>query len=209
MTLIRTTPLLAALAVLLVLATALAAGCTSSSNSTASTTAPTTSVAGTAVVTAAGTAQSGTAGPAVGYDRLVPFLPKTAGAWTIDGEGEGMTLKDNEGRDYTFATADYTKSGDEKAGGSIVITDSGLAVSPLKQEWSSFTQIDSTEMSIKRATADGQPAWRIDQKKTNEHSMMVLAGDRFLVNVQVADATSADLDALVDAIDFAGLAALK
>ncbi|MGD9936683.1 MAG: hypothetical protein AB7S61_04330 [Methanoregulaceae archaeon] len=198
--------LLGVLALLVVLGAALAAaGCTSGSNGTATTPAPT--AAGTAGVTAAGTA--GPAGPAVGYDRLMPFLPKTAGPWTLDGEGEGMTLKDNEGRDYTFATGDYAKAGDEKAGGTIVITDNGMAVSPLKQQWSSFTQLDSTEMSIKRATADGQPAWRIEQKKANEHSMMVLAGDRFLVHVQVGDATPADLDALVDAIDFAGLAALK
>lgn len=198
--------LLGVLALLVVLGAALAAaGCTSGSNGTATTPAPT--AAGTAGVTAAGTA--GPAGPAVGYDRLMPFLPKTAGPWTLDGEGEGMTLKDNEGRDYTFATGDYAKAGDEKAGGTIVITDNGMAVSPLKQQWSSFTQLDSTEMSMRQVTVDGQPAWRVEQKKSNEHSMMVLAGDRFLVHIQVADASAADLDALVDGIDFAGLAALK
>ncbi len=200
--------LLGVLALLVVLGAALAAaGCTSSPNGTPSTTAPT--AAGTASVTAAGTTSSGPAGPAVGYDRMLKFLPKTAGPWTLDGEGEGMSLKDNEGRDYTFATGDYAKAGDEKAGGTIVITDNGMAVSPLKQQWSSFTQLDSTEMSMRQVTVDGQPAWRVEQKKSNEHSMMVLAGDRFLVHIQVADASAADLDALVDGIDFAGLAALK
>ena len=68
--------LLGVLALLVVLGAALAAaGCTSGSNGTATTPAPT--AAGTAGVTAAGTA--GPAGPAVGYDRLMPFLPKTAG----------------------------------------------------------------------------------------------------------------------------------
>lgn len=201
--------LLGVLALLIVLASALAAaGCTSGSNGTASTHAPT-PAGTTASVTAAGTTASGTAAPAVGFDRLLQFLPKTAGAWSLDGKGEGMTLQDSEGRDYTWVTGDYKKGGDTNAEATIVMTDNGIATTPLRQQWSSFRRIETTEMSMTQVTVDGFPAWRLEDKKSNEHSMTVLVDDGIMVQVMVGEGTSADLDALVDAIDFAGLAALK
>ncbi len=39
--------------------------------------------------------------------------------------------------------------------------------------------------------------------------MMIGVGDRFIVYTTVEDGTKADLDALVNAMDFAGLAAVK
>jgi len=87
--------LVGVLTLLVVLASALAAaGCTSGSNGSSSTHAPTSvgTKSVTTSVTASGTTGSGAAGPAVSFDRLLPFLPKTAGAWSLDGKGEGMTL---------------------------------------------------------------------------------------------------------------------
>ena len=106
-------------------------------------------------------------------------------------------------------TGDYKKSGDTKAEATVVFTDNGVATTPLKQQWSSFRRIETTEMSMTQVTVDGFPAWRLEDKKSEEHSMTVLVGDGIMVQVMVGEGTPADLDTLVDAIDFAGLAALK
>lgn len=203
--------LLAALALLVVLGAALAAGCTSGAPSGGAATAAATGAPATAESTAVAgvTGGAGAAVNAVGHERLAPFVPRSAGAWKLDGEPQGLTMKDSEGRDYTWVTGEYRKSGSEDAQGSLAITDNGVATSPLKQQWQSFASLDTTEMSMKQVTIKGQPAWRIEQKQSNEHSIMVLVGDRIMVWVQVTDGTGADLDALVDAIDFAGIAAVK
>ncbi len=216
----RTTPsnLLAVLVLLVVLGAALAAGCTSTSTGGKATTAP----AGT--VAAAGTAVSGTSGPpagtiaasgtghsvaAVGYARLIPFIPKSVGAWKLESDPMGMDSKDAEGREYSFVTGIFRKNGDENAEVSVQIHDIAIADSSLKQMWKSYTNVETSEMSMKQITVKGQPAWEINDKSTNNHSLMSLAGERFMVYVLVEDATQADLDAFVNAIDFAGLAAVK
>lgn len=202
--------LLAALALLVVLGAALAAGCTSGAPAGGAATAAATGAPATAESTAvAGVTGGAAAVNAVGHERLAPFVPRSAGAWKLDGEPQGLTMKDSEGRDYTWVTGEYRKSGSEDVQGSLAITDNGVATSPLKQQWQSFASLDTTEMSMKQVTVKGQPAWRIEQKQSNEHSIMVLVGDRIMVWVQVTDGTGADLDALVDAIDFAGIAAVK
>ena len=204
--------LLAALALLVVLGAALAAGCTSGAPAGGAATAVATGTPATAESTAAAGVTGGAGSAAVnavGHERLAPFVPRSAGAWKLDGEPQGLTMKDSEGRDYTWVTGEYRKSGSEDAQGSLAITDNGVATSPLKQQWQTFASLDTTEMSMKQVTVKGQPAWRIEQKQSNEHSIMVLVGDRIMVWVQVTDGTGADLDALVDAIDFAGIAAVK
>jgi hypothetical protein len=186
--------------VLVLLALALAAGCTSGSDGPAAT------PAATGTVAPAGT---GPSGGVVGHERLTPFVPRAAGSWTLEGDPEGSTMKDSNGRDYTWVTGTYARAGDENAQATLVISDNGDAATPLREQWQSFATIDTNEISMRQVTVDGQPAWRIIDKETNDVSMMVLVGDRFIVWVQVSDGSEADLDALVDAIDFAGLAAVR
>ena len=206
----RTAPstLIAALAVLALLGVALVAGCTTTSSGPATTPTPAGITAGT--VSTAGTPGTGSAPvTAVSYDRLIPFIPKTAGAWSLDGDAQGMTMKDGEGRDYTWVTGEFVKAGDENAGASIVIQDAAVANTPFKQQWTSFQSYESTEGWWRAVTVKGQPGWRFHDKSSNDYGGWVMAGDRYIVFINVEDGTEADLDALVNAVDFAGLAAVR
>lgn len=206
----RTAPstLIAALAVLALLGVALVAGCTTTPSSPATTPTPAGTAAGT--VSTAGTSGTGsTAVAAVSYDRLIPFIPKTAGAWSLDDDAQGMTMKDGEGRDYTWATGEFVKAGDENARANIMIQDAGAANAPFKQQWTSFQSYESTEGWWRAVTVKGQPGWRFHDKSSNDYGGWVMAGDRYIVFISVEDGTEADLDALVNAMDFAGLAAVR
>ena len=75
--------------------------------------------------------------------------------------------------------------------------------------WKSFTAYESTQGYMKSTTVKGFPAWDVYDKDSNTYTMMIGVGDRFIVYTTVEDGTKADLDALVNAIDVAGLAALK
>lgn len=200
--------LIAALAVLALLGVALVAGCTTTSSGPATTPTPAGTTAGT--VSTAGTPGTGSAPvAAVSYDRLIPFIPKTAGAWSLDGDAQGMTMKDGEGRDYTWVTGEFVKAGDENARASIVIQDAAVANTPFKQQWTSFQSYESTEGWWRAVTVKGQPGWRFHDKSSNDYGGWVMAGDRYIVFINVEDGTEADLDALVNAVDFAGLAAVR
>jgi hypothetical protein len=214
----RTVPstLTVALVLLVILGAALAAGCTTTTTTTAKgTIGPTPTPAGTTAGTAAAVTTSGPSGSgsaavaAVSYDRLLPFIPKTAGAWSLESDAQGMTMKDAEGHEYTWVTGTYTKDGDENAQADIVIQDAAVANTPYKQQWKSFTSYESTEGSMKSVTVKGQPAWQTYDKSTNNNGLMAFVGDRYIVFMTVEDGTKADLDTLVNAMDFAGLAAVK
>ena len=211
----RTAPstLIAALALLVLLGVALAAGCTTTSSGSKATVTPTpadTTAAGR--VTTAGTSGSGSgsaAVAAVSFDRLIPFIPKTAGAWKLEDDAQGMSMKDGEGHDYTWATGNYVMDGNDNARASIMIQDAAVANTPFKQQWSTFRSVESTDGWWRSVTVKGQPGWKFHNKSSNDYGQWVLVGDRYIVFTTVEDGTEADLDALVNAMDFAGLAAVK
>jgi hypothetical protein len=207
----RTAPttLIAALALLVLLGVALAAGCTTTSTGSTPTPAPAgTAAAGT--VTTAGTSGSGSAAvAAVSYDRLVPFIPKTAGAWTLDGDAQGMTMKDGEGNDFTMVNGAYVRDGDEDARANVMIMDSATAKTPYKEQWGSFASVETSDGWWKSVTVKGQPSWKSYTKSSNDYGQWVLVGDRYIVIATAESDSEADLDALVNAMDFAGLAAVK
>src|SRR5665647_906884 len=161
--------LIAALALLVLLGVALAAGCTTTSTVSKTTATPTaaastvTSTAATtaAAVTTAGTSGSGSAaGAAVAADRLVPFIPKTAGGWKLDGDAQTVTMKDGEGRDFTMVNGDYVKDGVTETKGTIIIMDSAVAKTPYKEQWASFRSIETNDGWWKSVTVKGQPSWK-------------------------------------------------
>jgi len=213
----RTAPstLTAAFALLVLLGVALAAGCASTPSTTKPTTAPTAvgTAAGTVATTLAATsASSGASGsdvPAVGYARLIPFLPKSAGAWKLEGDPMGMTSKDSSGKEFSWVTGTYVKTGDDTVQASVQIHDLATAESPLRGMWQSFTAYESTEGYMKSTTVKGFPAWDVYDKNTKDYSMMIGVGDRYIVYVTVEKGTKADLDTIVNAMDISGLAALK
>ena len=201
--------LIAALTLLVLLGAALAAGCASAPSGSAATKIPTS--AGTAAVTTAGSS-TGSGAPAVGavgYARLLPFVPKSAGAWKLESDPMGMTGKDADGKEYSWVTGVYQKSGDDTVQGSVQIHDLATAESPLKGMWQGFSAYESTEGYMKSTTIKGSPAWDIHDKNSKSYSMMIGVGERYLVFVTVEDGTKADLDTIVNAVDIAGIAAVK
>jgi hypothetical protein len=206
--------LIAALALLVLLGVALAAGCASTpSGSTATKTptpAATTAATTAAAVTTAGSSGSGVpAVGSVGYARLLAFVPKSAGAWKLESDPMGMTGKDADGKEYSWVTGVYTKSGDDTVQGSVQIHDLATAESPMKGMWKTFTAYESTEGYMKSTTIKGFPAWDVYDKNSKTYSMMIGVGERYLVFVTVEDGSKADLDTLVNAMDITGLAAVK
>jgi hypothetical protein len=197
--------LFAALALLVVIAAACAAGCASSSTGGKATTPSSTAAVGTT----AGSSGTASGVAAVGYARLVPFVPKAAGAWKLEGDPMGMTGKDASGQAFSWVTGTYHRDGDETAQASVQIHDLATAESPLKSLWKTFSAYESTEGYMKTTTVKGFPAWDVYDKNTGSYSMMLDVGDRYLVYVTVEDGSRADLEALMNAMDLAGLAALK
>jgi hypothetical protein len=118
-------------------------------------------------------------------------------------------MKDAEGHDYTWVSGEYDKDGNENARGSIVIQDSAVANTPFKQQWSTFRSYESTDGWWRSVTVKGQPGWKFHDKSSNDYGQWVLVGDRYIVYTTVEGGTEADLDTLVNAMDFAGLAAVK
>ncbi len=128
--------LIAALALLVLLGVALAAGCTTTPSGSTATSTPTpadTTAAGrvtTAVTSGSGSGSAAVA--AVSFDRLIPFVPKTAGAWKLDGDAQGLTMKDGEGRDFTMVNGEYLKDGNEDARATVMIQDSAAREHPVQ-----------------------------------------------------------------------------
>lgn len=120
-----------------------------------------------------------------------------------------MTMKDAENRDFTSVSAEYKKDGDDTATASVLMWDFAGADSPYKQQWGTFRSYESTDGWWKSVTVKGQPGWKSYTKSSSSYAEWVQAGDRILVVTSVDHGTEADLDALVNAIDFAGIAALK
>ena len=210
MTRTASSTLMTALAVLALLVVALAAGCTTTPSSPATTPTPAGTAGAVGTASTAGMPGTGSAAvAAVSYDRLIPFIPATAGAWSLDGDAQGMTMKDGEGRDYTWVTGEYVKAGDDDVRANIMIQDAGAANAPFKQQWTSFQSYESTEGWWRAVTVKGQPGWRFHDKSSNDYGGWVMAGDRYIVFISIEDGTEADLDALVNAVDFAGLGAVR
>lgn len=210
----RTAPstLIAALALLVLLGVALAAGCTTTSTVSKTTATPTAAAGTAAATTAAGTVTtagtSGTGSSAVSADRLVVFIPEAAGAWKLDGEAQKISMQGGQGQDFSQASGEYVKTGNDETTANIVIMDTSVA-NNYKQQWSSFQSIETNDGWWRSVTVKGQPGWKSYTKDSNDYAQWILAGDRYIVIATVDNGTEADLDTLVNAIDFAGLAAVK
>jgi hypothetical protein len=206
--------LIGALSLLVLLGVALAAGCSSTPSTTTPTSAPTAVGTASAVATpsaAASVASSGSGAvvAAVPADRLEPFIPAAIGAWKLDGQVQTFSMKDGEGHDYTWVSGEYAKDGSDDAGANLMIMDSAVAKTPYREQWSSFQSVQTNDGWWKSVTVEGQPSWKSFSKDTNSYGQWVLVGDRYIVIATVDGGTEADLDAIVDAMDFAGLAGVR
>ena len=118
-------------------------------------------------------------------------------------------MKDGEGHDFTMVNAEYVRNGGDNNRANVMIMDSAIAKTPYKEQWGSFQSVETKDGWWRSVTVKGQPSWKSYDKASNDYAQWVLVGDRYIVVVTSEEGTEADLDALVNAMDFAGLAAVK
>lgn len=187
----------------------MAAGCTGTSDTT-ETTPYGTSSTGTAVATtvpaAAGTTVSGAAEgsvTAVSYTALIPFLPNAPAGWTAEEPiGSSLTIEDGQ---WTWASRDYSK---DDAWATVIIQDSAYQDVGYWESWDSFVSFETTEGYYKQRTVSGHPSWEFFSKP-DSYGTWVGVNERFMVYVSVEGGSKQDLDALVNAVNYGGIANLK
>lgn len=185
----------------------LAAGCTSTPpDTTAPQTTATTTTEATTAPAAAGTTVSGAAEgyvTAVPFAALIPFLPDAPAGWTAD-EPQGATWTDQEVQ-WTWASRDYSK-GDARA--TVLIQDSAYYDVGYWESWDSLVAFETTEGYYRQGNVGGQPSWKVFSKP-DSYGTWVGVNERFMVYVSVEGGSEQDLDALVNAIDYGGIANLE
>lgn len=203
--------------VLLIIGMVLVSGCTSSTTvSPTTTTIPTTatsqstSAAGTTASATATTSSSGTgaAVQAVDFNKMVALIPAAPAGWEADGSPSGLTMKDSDGHPWTMATGSYTSTTNKDTTASVTYQDTANQNVGFKSSWSGFQSMESTDGYFKSTQVKGNPAWEV-YTKPDTYGAWISVNDRFMVYVSVDKGTKADYDTIVNAIDFAGIAALK
>jgi hypothetical protein len=193
------------------------AGCSQPSDqgtTTTTTVTGTATPAGTGTTTPAGTATPvGTTIPAtrpapgsvqaIDFNLMLPFLPNAPAGWTAE-DPQGATLTTQEGA-YSFASREYT-SGDKRA--TITIWDSAYFNIGGWDLWTANYQYSSTDGYWRTGTVGGYPSWESYDKSSNAYSTWVGVNQRFSVLTNVDDGSKADLDTFVNAVNYAGVAAL-
>lgn len=205
--------------VLLIIGMVLVSGCTSSTSDQQKTTtavtttaaSQSTSAAGTTGVSATGTTSSsgtGTALQAVDFNKMVALIPAAPAGWEADGSPSGLTMKDSDGHPWTMATGSYTSTTNKEATASITYQDTADLNVGFKSNWNGFQSMEGTDGYFKSTMVKGNPAWEM-YSKPDTYGGWISVNDRFMVYVSVDKGTKADYDTIVNAIDFAGIAALK
>jgi len=203
--------------VLLIIGMVLVSGCTSSTTVSPATTTVTTtatsqstSAAGTTASAAATTSSSGTgaAVQAVDFNKMVALIPAAPAGWEADGSPSGLTMKDSDGHPWTMATGSYTSTTNKDTTASITYQDTADLNVGFKNNWNGFQSMEGTDGYFKSTMVKGNPAWEM-YSKPDTYGGWISVNDRFMVYVSVDKGTKADYDTMVNAIDFAGIAALK
>ena len=203
--------------VLLIIGMVLVSGCTSSTTVSPTTTTVTTtatsqstSAAGTTASAAATTSSSGTgaAVQAVDFNKMVALIPAAPAGWEAEGSPSGLTMKDSDGHPWTMATGSYTSTTNKDTTASITYQDTADLNVGFKSSWSGFQSMEGTDGYFKSTMVKGNPAWEV-YPKPDTYGAWISVNDRFMVYVSVDKGTKTDYDTIVNAIDFAGIAALK
>jgi hypothetical protein len=186
------------------------AGCSQPSDQGTTTT--TTTVTGTTTPAGTGT-PVGTTIPttrpaagsvqAIDFNLLLPLLPSPPAGWTAE-DPQGATLTTGEGA-YSFASREYT-SGDKRA--TITIWDSAYYNIGGWDLWNANYQYSSTEGYWRAGTVGAYPSWESFTSSSNSYSTWVGVDERFSVLTTLDKGSKADLDTFVNAVNYAGVAAL-
>lgn len=146
-------------------------------------------------------------GPVVNWRELSPFVPEKIGGFDKHGELDGST--NNAGGFQVTKVERHYRSGEQKA--SIEITDANM-VQMLKMPFamSALINEDSTRGFKKGKRIGDHPAIVEWDESSKRSKVMILVGERYIVEVRVSDATANDAaEKLAAALDIAGLAKLK
>jgi len=193
----------------------MAAGCTSSNPQTTTTTSATT-IAAAQSSAAAGTtpaaqaaAQSGTSGQAVDVKTLNALFPPAPAGWVIDQQPVGSTRLDQDNHAWTSSAAKYVSTANKETTAAVTYQDTAGGQVGFKTIWSSFKDAETSDGYFKSTTVKGNPAWETHSIAGKTFGTWVSVNDRFMVYVNIQNGTKADYDAIINAIDFIGIAALK
>jgi hypothetical protein len=188
-----------ALLLLLIAGSCIIAGCTEEQ-------APETTPAPTAQPTAAATtAASAPSGSVVHYTELYGIFPTSTANWVAD-EPHGMTMSGTEG-EWSFAQRTYTQKTNEDVVVDIVIQDTGGQQVGYSQAWNTYMEVDTPEMSWRRVTVQGYPAWEFHDKMENVYTQIISVDDRFFVWINIENGKQPYLTVFNTGLDLEGLAA--
>lgn len=189
----------------------MAAGCTSSTSQT-TTTATTTMAAGqspAAAGTTAAAAQSSASGLAVDVKTLNALFPAAPAGWVIDQQPVGSTRLDQDNHAWTASTVMYTSTANKETTASVTYQDTAGRQVGFKTIWSTFKDAETSDGYFKSTTVKGNPAWETHSIAGKTFKTWVSVNNRFMVQVSIENGTKADYDSIINAIDFAGIAAMK
>jgi hypothetical protein len=206
--------------VLLIIGLVLVSGCTSSPSDQQKTTTTVTTTASSPSASAAGTtaqaigstsvsgASSGTGNKSVDSARMIALLPAAPAGWVMADKPTGFTMTETEGHPWTMVKGSYTSTANKDTTASITYQDTANQDVGFRSNWKNFHAVENSDGSFRSTRVKGNPAWEVFTKP-DSYGGWVSVNDRFMIYVSVDKGTKADYDSIINAIDFAGIAALK
>lgn len=142
---------------------------------------------------------------AVHFSKLAEYLPSAPSIWTAN-EPQGFMFPTENGS-WSMVNKEFTKG--DTATANVGIMDSAYNEVGWFLVWKGIYNYESAEGYAKTMTVKGFPALEKYSNSSNEYAMYVDVEDRFMVYITVRDSDKDNLNNLTNAIDYAGISALK
>jgi len=141
----------------------------------------------------------------VDWNLLKPFLPGAPAGWTAQ-DPDGSDIAD---LDTTWSIASRSYSGGADRQADVSVMDSAYYDVGAWTGWAGLSASTTADGYVKAGTVAGFPSWESYDKSSNTYDTWVNLDNRFMVTVSITNGSKADLDSFVNAINYAGIAALK
>ena len=200
------------LLILLLATLVMTTGCTSSAPPATTTAAQATTVPAGSSPAASGTmpaSQSGSSTQAVDARILNALFPPAPAGWTIEQQPAGSTRLDQDNNAWTASSATYAGTANKDTTASVTYQDTVGRKVGFKNIWSTFANAENSDGYFRSTTVQGNPAWETHSIAGKTYKTWILVNDRFMVQVSMENASQADYDTIIKAINFSGIAALK
>jgi hypothetical protein len=142
---------------------------------------------------------------AVDWNLLKPFLPAAPAGWTAQ-DPDGSNIAD---LDTTWSIASRSYSGGSDRQADVSVMDSAYFDVGAWTGWAGLSAATTADGYVRSGTVAGYPTWESYDKSSNSYDTWVNLDNRFMVTVSITNGSKADLDSFVNAINYAGIAALK